>query len=173
MTSTIISKAIAAYRETEKLQWNAHNTPIIERIRQFVFPGSLVTLEHVHVLDLAKQGEIRAHVDSVKFCGRIIGGLSLLSDCVMRLAHERQPELIVDVMLRRRSLYIMQDVSRFDFTHAVLAQNDSLFATQRVPRERRISIIFRCKPEETTATTAPENGRDHNDADNADNARYK
>lgn len=140
-------KAIAAFRETEKLTWNANNANVIQKVRKFVFPPEEKLLEHVHVLDLAAHGEIRPHIDAVKFCGRVIGGLSLLSDCVMRLRHEQRPELEIDVLLRRRSLYIMQDVARYEFTHAVLPTESSMFAGKRVEKGRRISVIFRCLPD--------------------------
>ena len=39
-----------------------------------------------HVIDLAADGHIGPHVDSVKFSGGMVAGLSLLSDRVMRLA---------------------------------------------------------------------------------------
>jgi hypothetical protein len=39
-----------------------------------------------HVIELAKTGELKAHVDSVRFSGDIVAGLSLQSSCIMRLA---------------------------------------------------------------------------------------
>ena len=47
-------------------------------------------------------------LDKQKFCGDTITGLSLLSDAVMRLALEKDPNQYVDVLLKRRSLYIMR-----------------------------------------------------------------
>lgn len=38
-----------------------------------------------HAIDLSADGELSAHVDSVKFSGGIVAGLSLLSDSIMRL----------------------------------------------------------------------------------------
>lgn len=104
-------------------------------------------LAHVHVLDLAKEGEIKPHVDSVKFCGDTIAGLSLLSPSVMRLVHEKDANEIVDVKLEKRSLYIMKNQARYDYSHAILGLNDSIFNGQPVPRDRRVSIIFRCEPD--------------------------
>lgn len=42
-----------------------------------------------------------------QFCGDTIAGMSLLSDSVMRLALEEDKSIYVDVLLNRRSLYIM------------------------------------------------------------------
>lgn len=38
-----------------------------------------------HVIDLHKEGDIHAHVDSVRFSGDCVAGLSLLSNSIMRL----------------------------------------------------------------------------------------
>ena len=38
-----------------------------------------------HAIDLAAKGVLSAHVDSVKFSGEIVAGISLLSDAIMRL----------------------------------------------------------------------------------------
>ena len=64
-----------------------------------------------HVVDLAKDGSISAHTDSIKFSGRLIAGLSLLSERVMRLSRNAEsgdnhgPERI-DIVLQPRSLYM-------------------------------------------------------------------
>lgn len=119
------------------------------RIRSFVFPvgdEEVVPLDHVHILDLSQEGEIKPHVDAVRFCGRIIGGLSLMSSSVMRLISEKDKSLILDIWLKQRSLYIMKDTSRYDFAHAVLGQQESKFNDIPVPRGRRISVILRCHP---------------------------
>ncbi len=58
--------AIHQYRETERLKWSEENQPIIDRIRQFAFPKGTKQLKYVHILDLAKNGYIKPHVDSVR-----------------------------------------------------------------------------------------------------------
>lgn len=58
--------AIHQYRETEKLKWTPQNEQIINRIRKTAFPPGTKQIKHVHVLDLAKEGHIKPHVDSVK-----------------------------------------------------------------------------------------------------------
>jgi alkylated DNA repair protein alkB homolog 7 len=83
---------------------------------------------------LAEDGHIKPHVDSVRFCGNTIAGLSLLSDSVMRLIRTTESDEIAakdqssndysrtkfekdenafyaDVLLKRRSLYIMKYVN--------------------------------------------------------------
>uniref|UniRef100_T1J1L3 Fe2OG dioxygenase domain-containing protein n=1 Tax=Strigamia maritima TaxID=126957 RepID=T1J1L3_STRMM len=138
--------AIHGYRETEKTNWNEENKNIIRRIKKLAFPEDTTTLQHIHVLDITKDGYIKPHIDSVRFCGNIITGISLLSTSVMRLIHEKNPEFKVDVLLPQRSLYIMKNLVRFEYTHQVLADKDSFHRGNHIPRERRISIMCRNEP---------------------------
>ncbi|KAL6958146.1 Alpha-ketoglutarate-dependent dioxygenase alkB 7, mitochondrial [Sarracenia purpurea var. burkii] len=135
--------AIVGFRELERLQWNTENQKIIERVRKFAFPSSCGVINHVHVLDLNESGYIKPHVDSVKFCGNTIAGISLLSDSIMRLIMEENQSVKLDVLLPRRSLYIMRDDVRFKFTHEILKKEDSVFKGVQLDRGRRISIICR------------------------------
>ena len=149
--------AITGFRETERSSWrDPTNALLIQRIKEFVFPieSKLVPLPHVHVLDLTQDGWIRPHVDAVRFCGPVIAGLSLLSDCVFRLAlaspdgtaNHEEGQMACDFWLPRRSLYVMRDAARFDFCHSVLPPGESVIAGHPVPRGRRVSILFRCHP---------------------------
>ncbi|XP_039281074.1 alpha-ketoglutarate-dependent dioxygenase alkB homolog 7, mitochondrial isoform X2 [Nilaparvata lugens] len=139
-------QAIHGFRETERLQWNEQNTIILRRIRDIAFPDSDQTLGHVHILDLSEKGHIKPHIDSVRFCGNTIAGLSLLSDSVMRLAHEKNKDVFADVLLKRRSMYIMKDSVRYDFTHEILPNSESKFKGETIHRLRRISLMCRNKP---------------------------
>jgi alkylated DNA repair protein alkB family protein 7 len=145
--------AIHLYREREQMKWREENAKIIERIRHHSFPDEERHIPSVHVLDLHADGYIKPHIDSVRYCGDIISGISLLSDCVMRLRHKDQKdELIVDVWLPRRSLYKLSGISRQDFTHEILADNVSYFEDRHVPKERRISVICRDMPKQQVPT---------------------
>ncbi|GFR57786.1 alpha-ketoglutarate-dependent dioxygenase alkB homolog 7, mitochondrial-like Protein [Elysia marginata] len=138
--------AIHGYRETEKREWNEENTQILERVKSLAFTSEVAPLAYVHVLDIAKEGYIKPHVDAVRFCGDTITGMCLLSSCVMRLALESDSTKYGDVFLPRRSLYIMRGKARYKFTHEVLKDEQSYFKNQYVPRDRRISIICRNEP---------------------------
>ncbi|XP_067238240.1 alpha-ketoglutarate-dependent dioxygenase alkB homolog 7, mitochondrial [Chanodichthys erythropterus] len=138
--------AIHGYRETERLQWGVMGESILRRVRAVAFPEGSPLLGPVHVLDLDKEGYIKPHIDSVKFCGSTIAGLSLLSDSIMRLVPENNSTDWVDLLLSRRSLYILRDDARFKFTHEILKDEDSFFIGQKVPRHRRISVICRNLP---------------------------
>ncbi|XP_017315802.1 alpha-ketoglutarate-dependent dioxygenase alkB homolog 7, mitochondrial [Ictalurus punctatus] len=138
--------AIHGFRETERLQWGGVCAGVLERLRAVAFPEGSPLLGPVHVLDLDKSGFIKPHVDSVKFCGSTISGLSLLSDSVMRLVREENSADWVDLLLTRRSLYILRDEVRFKFTHEILKDKDSFFLGRRIPRHRRIAVICRNLP---------------------------
>ncbi|GFS63970.1 alpha-ketoglutarate-dependent dioxygenase alkB homolog 7, mitochondrial [Trichonephila inaurata madagascariensis] len=144
--------AIQGYKETEKENWNEENSKILQRLCNFSFSAECPPTKLVHVLDLSKTGFIKPHVDSVKFCGSIISGISLLSASVMRLAMEENKNMYVDVLLRRRSLYIMSGLVRYKFTHEILKDSESFFNGMPIPRDRRISVICRNEPEEKYRT---------------------
>lgn len=56
--------AIHGYRETERKHWYPANRAIFDRVKELAFKGE--TLPYIHVLDLAKEGVIKPHVDSVR-----------------------------------------------------------------------------------------------------------
>lgn len=158
---------IVGYREIERKNWLPENRKIIEKVQNYALKDSKI-LSHIHVLDLAEDGEILPHVDNVRFCGTTIAGLSLLSDAIMRFSRakedtnetggdtkqtaaktnsgEETSEPYVDVYLKRRSLYIIRDKVRYDYTHEVLRKELSIFKSQPILKTRRISVICRNEP---------------------------
>jgi len=148
----MIFQAIHGYRETEKPLWNETNAPAINRLKKFAFSGSS-TLNQVHVLDLSEKGHIKPHLDSIKYCGDTIAGISLLSPSVMRLVNIERPEVSVTAYLPRRSLYIMKDSARYEFNHEILDNSVSVFREEKVLKTRRVSIICRSQPSQVTRST--------------------
>lgn len=165
--------AIQGFRETERKKWYPQNRDVINKIIQRSFPKSQ-TLPHVHVLDLEASGVIKPHVDSVRFCGNTISGISLLSDSVMKLVQStddpyatnenyrtqpkaeagpvvagklQQDKYSCKVLLRKNSIYIMSHSSRYNFTHEILKNEESFINGLQVIKDRRISIICRNEPE--------------------------
>ncbi|XP_050521872.1 alpha-ketoglutarate-dependent dioxygenase alkB homolog 7, mitochondrial [Daktulosphaira vitifoliae] len=141
--------AIHGYRETEKILWkNDKNANIINKLKILSFGNDSKTkpMQQVHILDLYDDGYVKAHIDSVKFCGNIIAGLSLLSDSIMKLTDDTDPNIFVEALLPRRSLYIMKDDVRYKYKHEVLARSDKQFKGIKVLRKRRISIVMRNEP---------------------------
>ncbi|XP_066251528.1 alpha-ketoglutarate-dependent dioxygenase alkB homolog 7, mitochondrial isoform X1 [Euwallacea similis] len=139
--------AIHGYRETERMNWNEANSKILDRVRNIAFPPEVSPIKYVHILDLDKKGWIKPHIDAVRFCGDTIAGLSLLTDSVMRLVQDRNKDLYADVFLRRRSLYVMKAVARFEYTHEILSNENSIFKGEKVLKDRRISVICRNQPD--------------------------
>lgn len=93
------------------------------------------------------------HVDSIKFSGEIVAGVSLLSPRIFSLAldpsfkhlYEGQnvPETIQFIAHPRR-FYILSDEIRYHYGHAVLQSNQTeLVDASQYPTGRRMSIIFR------------------------------
>uniref|UniRef100_A0A1L8E0V0 Putative alpha-ketoglutarate-dependent dioxygenase alkb protein 7 mitochondrial n=1 Tax=Nyssomyia neivai TaxID=330878 RepID=A0A1L8E0V0_9DIPT len=160
--------AIHGYRETERQHWYPDNKETIKKIQNIAFKGEV--LPHVHILDLAEDGVIKPHVDSVRYCGSTIAGVSLLSDSVMKLVridekkyqqnseidYRKQPDkneenstdpgYFVNIFLPERSLYIMRDTARYNFTHEILENNESFFGGNPIKKSRRISVVCRNKP---------------------------
>ncbi|XP_014474166.1 PREDICTED: alpha-ketoglutarate-dependent dioxygenase alkB homolog 7, mitochondrial [Dinoponera quadriceps] len=140
--------AIHGYRETEWRKWNEDNSKILDRVRKTAFPPEIAQLSLVHILDLSAEGWIKPHVDSIRFCGGIIAGLSLLSDSVMRLTMvDHEKECMECFLLPRRSLYIMSGVARYKYNHEILKTEESNFEGRHVPKSRRISVICRSEPD--------------------------
>jgi alkylated DNA repair protein alkB family protein 7 len=101
-----------------------------------------------HAIDLKKEGELTAHVDSIKFSGDLVAGISLLSPSIMRLVPDDAPdEGWVDLYLPPLSLYALTGVARYRYSHHLLP-SDSTFTKQDeevvvVKRDHRLSVIFR------------------------------
>ncbi|XP_062454324.1 alpha-ketoglutarate-dependent dioxygenase alkB homolog 7, mitochondrial [Rhea pennata] len=139
--------AIQGFRETERGRWGAASRAALERAAAAAFPPAPPPLPLVHVLDLHPGGHVGPHVDSVKFCGCTIAGLSLLSASVLRLVSCRDPHEWLELLLEPGSLYVLRGAARYDFTHEILRDEESFFGGRRVPRGRRLSLILRNAPQ--------------------------
>ncbi|PIK39547.1 putative alpha-ketoglutarate-dependent dioxygenase alkB-like 7, mitochondrial [Apostichopus japonicus] len=140
--------AVHGYRETEKSKWSLATENILQRVRDAAFTKGATQLPLVHVLDLAANGYIKAHVDSVKFCGPTIAGLSLISPSVLRLVKEDDSTLWLKAVLPAGSLYIMRNQIRFDYTHEILRDEDSYIRDVKVNKGRRVSVMSCDQPVE-------------------------
>jgi len=144
---------IVGYKELERplFQWSDGNRIVIERLRNVVaehlhkyvagVPEEITWLPP-HVIDLAADGIIKPHVDSVKFSGFVVAGLSLLSERTMRLAPDQgdqegdaNPSIPhIDLTLPPRSLYILCNAARYNLAHSIEPSKGA---------ERRLSLILR------------------------------
>uniref|UniRef100_A0A674GBZ4 Alpha-ketoglutarate-dependent dioxygenase AlkB-like domain-containing protein n=1 Tax=Taeniopygia guttata TaxID=59729 RepID=A0A674GBZ4_TAEGU len=141
-------RAISGYRETERALGGPAGGALLLRVTP-EFPPRSPPRARAHVLDLQPGGRVGPHVDSVKFCGCTIAGLSLLSASVLRLRSLRDPRDHLELLLPPRSLYVLQGAARYEFTHEILGDEESFFGGLRVPRGRRVALIFRNDPPET------------------------
>ncbi|NWX26842.1 ALKB7 dioxygenase, partial [Notiomystis cincta] len=72
------------------------------------FPPRRPPRPSAHVLDLLPGGRVGPHVDSVKFCGCTIAGLSLLSPSVLRLRSLQDHRDWLELLLEPGSLYVLR-----------------------------------------------------------------
>jgi alkylated DNA repair protein alkB family protein 7 len=144
---------IIKYKETELLDESSlsiESQSVLNRVREQLLQCHFdddrkkhVTWLPCHAIDLHPEGALNAHVDSVRFSGDIVGGLSLLSPSIMRLKPEAEGESgHVDMFLPPLSLYVISGPSRYSYTHELLPSGES-FGGVAVDRDHRLSVIFR------------------------------
>lgn len=117
-----------------------------------------------HAIDLKKDGGLNAHVDSIRFSGKLVAGLSLLSPSIMRLIpcynddddnksnikdenSTKEEHAYVDLYLPPRSLYVLTGVGRYKYSHQLLPDSSTFLSCDGteivVRRDHRLSVIFR------------------------------
>ncbi|TPP10424.1 alpha-ketoglutarate-dependent dioxygenase AlkB [Rhizobium glycinendophyticum] len=85
---------------------------------------------------------ISAHVDCEPCFGDVIVSLSLLSPCQMQFRRVETGEKRA-VILRPRSLLVLEGAARHDWTHAIPARRSDRIDGVQVMRGRRVSLTFR------------------------------
>lgn len=120
-------------------------------IPDFIQP--LIARFSEHQIDLSKADQvivneyqpgqgIAKHVDCVPCFGPVIASLSLGSSCVMEF--DACFEFAEgSMMLGPKSLIVLADEARYNWTHAIPALKEDLWKGEKVPRERRVSLTFR------------------------------
>ncbi|KAJ3170755.1 Alpha-ketoglutarate-dependent dioxygenase alkB 7, mitochondrial [Geranomyces variabilis] len=98
-----------------------------------------------HILDLAADGEIKAHVDNIQASGAVITGLCLLSPTVIVFRNVADPTAYFSALMEPGTLYVQRDALRFDYTHEIPGGASALrvFDGKPIPPARRISIMMR------------------------------
>jgi len=143
-------QVIVKFKEMERSRWSTETKRVLDRIREApILPQGLSYFPAVHVIDLAEDGYIKPHVDSIKFSGRVVAGVSLLSPSIMRFKEEHG-ESVIDALLPRRSFYMMTDRVRYHYTHEILPGVQVFRNEFPVNRTRRISIMLRDEFQERT-----------------------
>ena len=133
---------ISQYREVqvplERFEPNLAST--LQEIVHRTMPRGVKILP-VHILDLLPEGSIASHIDHIEYSGEYIVGLSLNSHAVMTLQHKNL-DAAFDLLLPRRSLYVLQGAARFEWEHSI-ARHPTFDGEQLAPKGRRVSVIFR------------------------------
>jgi alkylated DNA repair dioxygenase AlkB len=115
-------------------------TSLAEKLKDNNFmkntPDQLIINEY-----LAGQG-IANHVDCEPCFGDTIISLSLGSTCVMDFINKYTKEKI-EVLLEPRSLVILKEEARYDWTHGIQGKKSDFFKNQKYERNTRISLTFR------------------------------
>lgn len=83
---------------------------------------------------------ISAHVDCPRNFASPIVSLSLASGIEMEF---KRGERIEHVYLKPRTLIVLQDEARYEWTHAIRPRKSDLIAHRRIARQRRLSLTFR------------------------------
>ena len=149
-------RVIRKYREVELSlssgEWSLPATKVFDRVKKSapLLPRDLPLSPQVHVIDIANDGHIEPHIDSIKFLGGFIIGMSLLSSSVMELTKTIDNASTTDktvstvrLLLPPRSLYVLGGVSRYQYKHAIVPSRQTWRDGLEVERARRISLIMR------------------------------
>ncbi|MEO9457695.1 MAG: alpha-ketoglutarate-dependent dioxygenase AlkB [Lentilitoribacter sp.] len=86
---------------------------------------------------------IAPHVDCVPCFDNTIASLSLISSCEMNFRNLDYPELKSNLYLKPRSLLVLKDKSRLDWTHGIAPRKSDVVNGVRLSRTRRLSLTFR------------------------------
>ncbi|CCI40717.1 unnamed protein product [Albugo candida] len=118
-------QVIVDFKEMERSKWSKESSEIFDKIRSTpILPTNLQYFPAVHVIELAETGYIKPHIDSIKFSGRLVAGLSLLSPSIMRFEQEDVASNFIDALLPRRSFYVMTGRIRYNYTHQILPESE-------------------------------------------------
>eukprot|EP00967_Tisochrysis_lutea_P138733 scaffold250826_cov28-Tisochrysis_lutea.AAC.1 len=134
---------IAHYRELQRpiRQWSAASRAVLNRVAGLALPAGVEPMP-IHVLDLKPEGWIGRHVDHVEYSGGYIAGVSLLSHAVMLLEREGSEDGAVELLLPRRSLYVLYGDARYKWGHSIPLE--PVFQGEALPpKGRRISVLLR------------------------------
>lgn len=122
-------------------------------------PGPQIS---THLLHLAREGWIGAHVDSKTAMGGVLVAVCLGGSRVLRLKRDGQEGESgrVDVLLESGSVYVQMGEARNEYSHAILPPTSAqAFPQDDVPvftteARQRLSIVLRDLPP-TTAVVSP------------------
>jgi len=154
---------------------------IVNRVEQQICNEG-TKLEDAHVLDISENGFIAPHVDTEFTGGIVAGLTLLsdavitfqphntkLQESLLQETSKEQsttstsklalnksitfPQLPrIDLFVPARSLYIITKEARYDWTHAIEVQANHTFKGRKIPRTRRVSLMFRDELSQSSTT---------------------
>ena len=114
--------------------------PLVQRLKN---EGYISELSDQLIVNEYTPGQgIASHVDCEPCFGETIISLSLGSPCVMEFTNKESKEKI-EVLLEPRSLVVMKDEARHQWTHGIPAKKTDNFKGVKIDRQTRISLTFR------------------------------
>ena len=149
---------IIGYREVERSleRWAPATSSVLTGLQRLVDPEK--EFLPPHIIDLREDGRIDPHVDSIKFSGGIVSGLSLMSTRVMVLRNDGEEEQQlaergeeagaagvgeVRLLLPPRSLYVLRGGARYNMTHEISGEDQEWEGIGLIAPSRRVSVMFR------------------------------
>lgn len=115
-------------------------TPLAKKLYQ---EGYMPAIPDQLIINEYKQGQgIASHVDCEPCFGDTIISLSLGSTCVMDFINKETKEK-VKVLLEPRSLVVLKDDARYQWTHGITGKKSDYFKGLKHERTTRISLTFR------------------------------
>ena len=151
LSKTHWDSVIIGYKEKEIDDFDSPSevSDIVEGVRSLLLSNHLQVHNDflpIHIIEYlpGDKSKLKPHVDSVKFSGGIVAGLSLGAERVMRLSTASDEEggnekKIVDVVLPVGSLYVLEKEARYDMAHEMLPFEGE----DGEEGEGRIAYIFR------------------------------
>jgi alkylated DNA repair dioxygenase AlkB len=117
--------------------------PLIHQLSQEIVEQKILMQQPDQVIinEYVPGEGIKPHKDRAYYENQICG-VNLGSDCIMRFIKGKNEE-VVDILIRRRSLYVMQDDARKKWSHGIPPRKKDNIAGTLQHRERRVSITYR------------------------------
>jgi len=96
------------------------------------------------IINEYKPGQgIMPHVDHEASFKEVVASLSLCSGVIMNFKKKNVARVQYDIYLQPRSLVLMRDEARYEWTHGIAASITDSVKGKEILRKRRVSITFR------------------------------
>jgi alkylated DNA repair dioxygenase AlkB len=112
--------------------------PLASRLHE---DGLMPSIPDQAIINEYEPGQgIADHIDCTPCFGGVVTSLSLGGGVMMQF---KRDELFEEVYLKPRTLLVMEDECRYQWTHGIPKRKTDVLNNHRILRQRRISITFR------------------------------